>query len=106
MAATSEDEETEALLAAWADSDTKIQVLVFFHRNPGIIETLEGLALRLGIPQETLRKEIAEHVRLGIVRLRDAGGRKVLVYDRHRNDEVERLIARRARRGDSEPEPC
>jgi hypothetical protein len=106
MAAASEDEEAEAVLAAWADSDTKIQVLVFFHRNPGIIETLEGLALRLGIAPEALRREIADHVRLGIVHLRDAGGRKVLVYDRHRNDEVERLISRRVKRGGAEEEGC
>lgn len=86
------------LFEVWVDSDLKAQVVVFFHNNPGVIETMEGLARRLGTSVEALRRDLADHIRLGLLRERDVGGKRVLVYDRSRRQNIERFIQDALRR--------
>lgn len=84
--------ELSKLLAMWVDSDLKIQTVVFFHNNPGVVESIEGLALRLGTTVHALRKEIADHIRVGLLRELPAGGMTILVYNRAKQDEVRRFV--------------
>lgn len=80
------------LLELWVDSTLKVQVVVFFHNNPGIIETVEGLARRLGTNAENLRKEIAGHVAIGVLREEKCDGLTLLMYDRRKERDVQRYI--------------
>ena len=86
------------LLELWVDSNLKVQVIVFYHDNPGIIETVEGLAKRLGTNVNHLRKAIAGHVSLGILRQQKADGVTRLVYDRGKEDDVQRFIEHEMRK--------
>ncbi|MHB8633458.1 MAG: hypothetical protein ACYDBQ_05740 [Thermoplasmatota archaeon] len=81
------------IMEMWMASDLKVQVLVFFHDNPGVIETVEGLARRLGVPLEDLEKEIQGQVALGLLQERQADRMKVLVFDRKREAELQKAIA-------------
>ena len=82
------------LLELWVDSSLKVQVIVFFHDNPGILETLEGLAKRLGTSVDRLRKEIAGHLSLGILHEQKVDGITLLVYDRRKEGSVQNFIER------------
>lgn len=84
--------EFSKVLELWVATDLKVQVIVFFHNNPGVIETMEGLAKRLGTNLENLRKEIAGQLSLGILREQKVDGMIVLVYDRDRENEVQKFI--------------
>ncbi len=75
-------------------SDLRVQILVFFHRNPGLVETAEGLARRMGANVAALRREIRPHVELGLVRERAIGSMVVLQFDRARQAEIEGSIER------------
>lgn len=86
--------ELRKIFELWMDSELKLQVVVFFHNNPGVVETMEGLARRLGTNVEVLRKEIADHIRMGILTERPAGDKMVLVYNRENEDDVRAFIAR------------
>ncbi|MBI2078301.1 MAG: hypothetical protein HYT80_08045 [Euryarchaeota archaeon] len=92
MPGPSKKPDLKKLLELWVDSSLKVQVVVFFHDNPGIIETLEGLAKRLGTNVDHLRKEIAGHISLGILRQQKTDGMTLLVYDRRKEADVQRFI--------------
>ncbi|MDD5502702.1 MAG: hypothetical protein PHH26_04465 [Candidatus Thermoplasmatota archaeon] len=80
------------LFEVWISSDMKCQVLVFFHNNPGVVETLEGLAKRMGVSVEALEKEISDHVTLGLLKERQVDHKKVLIYNKEKESEIERFI--------------
>lgn len=81
------------IMELWVASDLKVQTLVFFHDNPGVIETMEGLAKRLGTTVDQLRKELAGHIELGLIKQEKAGKFTILVFDRKREDDVQSAIA-------------
>ncbi|MFA5944096.1 MAG: hypothetical protein WC876_06490 [Candidatus Thermoplasmatota archaeon] len=96
--ATRGDDDFSKVMDLWVASDLKIQSLNFFHENPGVIETLEGLARRLGTNVDGLRKEIADHITLGIIKEQKTGAYTLLVFDRRREGEVQGAIADRVRK--------
>lgn len=89
-----DEEPLERLFETWLSSAEKVRLAAFYHRNPGVVETVEGLALRLGLEPEELRRDLADHVRLGLLRERRLGDKTLLVFDPRRRDEVGQLIER------------
>lgn len=94
-----EVDEMQHDLQLWMASENKVAIAVFFRNNPGVIDTLENLAERLAIPREALRRELADHVRLGVVRERKINGQTVYMLDRQRRAEIEGYVARLAAGG-------
>jgi len=84
--------EFSKIMELWVATDLKVQVLVFYHDNPGVLETVQGLATRLGTNEEALRKEIAGHLALGLIKEKKAGKHTILVFDRQREGEVQKAI--------------
>ncbi|PKK86208.1 MAG: hypothetical protein CVT48_02190 [Thermoplasmata archaeon HGW-Thermoplasmata-1] len=80
------------LVEVWTDSDLKIEILVFFHNNPGVIDTVEGLAKRLGKTVDVVKHEIADHINIGILKERKIGDKIVLTYDKTQEQEIEAFI--------------
>src|ERR1051326_6003540 len=91
---TKEPKEPEfsKIMELWVPTDLKVQVLVCYHDNPGTIDTMEGLATRLGTNPKQLKKEMAGHVALGLVQEKKANGHTILVFDRKREAEVQQAI--------------
>lgn len=79
------------MFGGWIDSDLKVQLLVFFHENPGVMETVDGLARRLSLNRDRLAAEIADHVDLGVLSERHLGEKTIYVYNRG----IERDLAAR-----------
>ncbi len=84
-----EGRDVKDLFEAWVNTDLKAQIIVFFHQNPGVIETWEGLARRLGTDVSALKKQLADHLKLGIFEVRDLGDKTVIVYDAGRRKAVQ-----------------
>lgn len=80
------------IMEMWMDTESKVRVLVFFRENPGVIETMDGLAERLAIPSETLQAEVRDYVQLGLLREREVGDKVLYVFDRARNSEIEEMV--------------
>lgn len=89
-----EGSDLRKIFEVWVDSDLKAQVIVFYQNNPGVIETVEGLARRLGTNVEKLRQEIAGHIALGFLRERKVGDQIVLVYDRQQHNNIQDFITK------------
>jgi hypothetical protein len=87
----------KAVMDAWMSSEPKVTIARFFRQNPGVVDTLQGLAVRLAMPVERVAPEIEENVRLGIIRRRGSGGASIYMLDLRRRREIEDAIVRRAR---------
>lgn len=49
-----------ALLRSLLSTGVKADLLVLFHRNPGLIDTIEGIATRMGRKGDAIRKDVLE----------------------------------------------
>jgi len=84
---------TGELVARLLASEVRGDILALFHRNPGIIDTLEGVALRIGKRAESIEEDVKDFVDLGILRARRIGNSKVLSLNRERDRETQQLLA-------------
>lgn len=94
---TPETLDIKQLFDLWMDSPLKVQIVSFYHRNPGMIETVEGLAQRIGSDPEMVRKTVADHVKLGFLRERNLGPLKVIVYDPHSEKRLQEYVAEKVK---------
>lgn len=93
-----EEADLRKLFEVWVDSDLKAQLVVFYNNNPGVVETPEGLARRLGTSLEAIRGTLDDHIRLGLLRERRLGEKTVLMFDRERRAAMQSMIVDSIRR--------
>ncbi len=74
-------------------SEARGDLLMLFHRNPGIIDTLEGVALRIGRRAESIEADLKDFVDLEILRTRRIGNSNVFSLDRGKDRETQQLLA-------------
>jgi hypothetical protein len=79
---------TERLLS----SETKADLLTLFHRNPGLVDSREGVARRIGRTPEEITDEVEDLVVLGILSQKPVGAFKVLHFNRLRDREIQALL--------------
>ena len=80
-------------IEALASSAENMRVIAFFRRNPGVIETLEGLATRLSTPAPELRKSLDTDIQIGLLRKREIGDRTIYICDRREWKRLDRLVS-------------
>jgi len=74
-------------------SDIKGELVALFHRNPGLIDTADGVARRIGRRASAIQKDVADLVELGVLKMRRIGSAEVILLDRVRDREIQRIIA-------------
>ena len=70
-------------------SGLKGDLVVLFRQNPGIIDTNEAVARRLGVDPETIDKEVRELVEVGFLKKREFGKYEVISLDEKRDKEIQ-----------------
>jgi hypothetical protein len=78
-------------------SEVKGDLLSLFHRNPGLIDTLEGVALRVGRRGEAIEDDVVELIELGLLKSKRIGDQKILTLDRARDRELQAILAEHVR---------
>jgi hypothetical protein len=63
-------------------SETKGDLLVLFHKNPGLIDSLEGVARRIGRVGTAIQADVQDMVNVRILGTRQVGGREIIFLDR------------------------
>jgi hypothetical protein len=58
----------ESLLQNLLGSDLKAQLLVLFRRNPGLIDAIDGIAIRVGKKKESVEPDLKDLVEVGVVK--------------------------------------
>ncbi len=93
-----EPRDLHKVFEVWMDDETKLLITVFFQQNPGVIETIEGLARRLGTTADAIREAVSDHIELGILREKEIGDKVVLVYDKGGRESIEDFISKAIKR--------
>jgi KaiC/GvpD/RAD55 family RecA-like ATPase len=71
-------------------SETKAELLMFFHDNPDVNDTVEAIAKRIRREQKDVEREVADLAELGLVRQV-----KLITFNKSRDQELQREISRR-----------
>ncbi len=75
----------EQLLRNLLSSGLKADIVVLFRKNPGIIDTKESIARRLGAAPSEVDNEIADLVNLGFLRAKRLGKFQVVYLDEQKD---------------------
>jgi len=76
-------------------SDVKLSILELFHSNPGLIDRLEGVALRIGRMTSEIERDVADLLELGILRRKKLGTSEAIYFDLTRDAQIQQIIAER-----------
>lgn len=74
-------------------NEVRVDIMTLFHKNPGIMDSVEGLARRIGSVPEAIASDIDEIVKLGVVAKKKLGNRYIYCLDHSRDKEVQDAIA-------------
>jgi predicted transcriptional regulator len=85
----SEQEILSILLA----SEIRGDLLVLFHRNPGLIDTVDGIARRIGRTTISVTSDVRELLQLGLLRQKRIGASEVVYLDRARDRQILESVA-------------
>jgi hypothetical protein len=70
------------LFQSMLSSEVKGDLLVLFHKNPGLIDSLDGVARRLGRIGAAIQTDVRDMVNIHILGMKQIGGREIIFLDR------------------------
>ncbi len=73
-------------------NETRADLVTLFRKNPGLVDSLEGVARRIGRRQVAIQEDISELVKLGILRSRRLGTSEVISIDRLKDKEIQNEV--------------
>ncbi len=81
------------LLERLLSSEAKGEMLTLFHKNPGLIDTIDGVGRRVGKSKEQIEVDINDFVEMGILKTIKAG--KLILYslNTQRDQEIQASLA-------------
>ena len=85
--------EAAQMLATLLSSEIKGDLLTLFHRNPGLLDSIDGVARRIGRTGTTIEQDVKSLVNLGVLKLKKIGTIEVLSLDRTRDREILEALA-------------
>jgi hypothetical protein len=81
------------ILSTLLGSEVRGDLLVLFHRNPGLIDTVDGVARRIGRTAIAVISEVRELLQLGVLRQKRIGALEVVFLDRAKDKELLESVA-------------
>jgi hypothetical protein len=83
----------ELIFAELFSSEVKVDLLVLFHQNPGIADSAEGVARRIGRSGKDIESDLDDFVKLGILRMRNTkNGTGIIQLDRSKDEEMQKAL--------------
>jgi predicted transcriptional regulator len=79
----------QEILEVLMANETRADLVTLFRKNPGLIDSLEGVARRIGRSQSAIQDDIAELVKLGVLKSRKLGANEVISIDRMKDKEIQ-----------------
>ena len=81
------------ILSTLLGSEVRGDLLVLFHRNPGLIDTVDGVARRIGRTTVAVISEVRELLELGVLTQKRIGASEVVYLDRDKDRELLESVA-------------
>ena len=85
--------EGSEILRRLLSSEVKGDLLVLFHKNPGLIDKAEGVARRIGRIASAIEADVKDLMDLGVLKRKRIGRSEVILLDRARDKEVQDIVA-------------
>ncbi len=82
----------KALLDRLLSTEAKAELLMLFHKNPGVVDTVEGVARRIGRTGPEVESDIRDFIDLGILRSKKIGKIEAILMDRSRDREIQESL--------------
>jgi predicted transcriptional regulator len=73
-------------------SEVKAELLALFHNNPGLIDTADGVARRIGRTGEAIKKDIEDLAQIGLLQLKRYRDVEAISLNFDRDREIQQLI--------------
>jgi predicted transcriptional regulator len=80
------------LVSRLLSTETKGYLLALFRKNPGLIDTLEGVARRIGMNAESVRQDVNDLIEIGILNRRKIGNNEVISLNREKDKEIQKKV--------------
>ena len=81
------------VLSTLLASEVRGDILVLFHRNPGLIDTVDGVARRVGRTTIAVISDVRALLQLGVLRQKRIGNSEVVFLDRAKDRELLESVA-------------
>jgi hypothetical protein len=79
----------EEILNVLMANETRADLISLFRKNPGLVDSPEGVARRIGRGVAEIQDDIAELVKLGFLKSRKLGSNIVITIDRAKDKEIQ-----------------
>lgn len=86
-------DEASELLNRLLASMIKGETMSLFHKNPGLMDTADGLARRLGRIGASVEADLEDLVDLGILRKKRIGRFEIFSLDRRKDMEIQEILS-------------
>jgi DNA-binding MarR family transcriptional regulator len=94
----------KALLNRLLSSTTKAELLILFHKNPGLIDTVEGIARRIGKKRADVKRDLNDLIALGILSRKRLGRDEAISLNGEKDKMIQDRVAAHLRDLGSAPE--
>jgi len=74
-------------------SDTQVDLFVLFHNNPGLSDTTEGVARRIGRTASEIEADVKDLVDLGLLVKERFGKLDVLSFNTNKDKQIQETIS-------------
>jgi predicted transcriptional regulator len=89
MSASSAESYLDVILA----SEVRAELVALFHKNPGIIDTPEGIGRRIGLVSNAVAPDLEELAKLGVLSKKRYGNQNVFFLNKSKDSEIQQSIA-------------
>jgi predicted transcriptional regulator len=79
-------------------SDTKVDLLALFHNNPGLTDTIEGVARRVGRTAGEIEADVKDLTDLGLLVKERFGKLDVVSFDTNKDKQIQEIISNQIKR--------
>ena len=81
------------ILSTLLASEVRGDLLILFHKNPGLIDTVDGIARRIGRTTITIISDLRELLQLGLLKQKRIGTSEIVYLDRAKDREILESVA-------------
>ena len=80
------------LLNKLLGSEIKGELLILFHKNPGLTDSIDGIARRIGRTASLIETDIRDFLDLGILRTKYINKSEVISLNASRDNEIQETL--------------
>ncbi len=75
-------------------STNKVEIMILFHKNPNLIDHIEGVSRKIGVSPNLIEADIQDLVDLGVLKARKVGKNTLISLDSARDKELQEMMTK------------